>query len=541
MVWENRGLTHRPSVTGTHGMVATAHPLASLAGLRILMAGGNAVDAAVAICAALDVVEPYMSGLGGSGVMLIHPASGETTSLLYGGVFPAAASPETLDADSVAVGPKACVAPGAPGGWLAALGEHGTLDAATIFAPAIEYAEQGAALTVVNAQFYARCGDRLSPEARRIFHPAGSPPAASSVIRQPQLAATYRALAQDGTEAFYDGPIGAEMVRSIQEAGGLLTREDLARVEVQRIEPSVSRYRGLELRTTGWPLTSYEVQLTLNILEGFDLHESGPCTAETLHRAIEVIKLSATERVFYAGRPDPPPAGILSSGYADERRAHIDPDRATPFRGERFVPEAPEGAYAPGAPASFAPENTTHFAVVDEAGNAVSVTQTIGQFFASGFVAGDTGILMNDLLYYSDLDPDSPNAIVPGRQFGSGPLSPVMLFDDGKLFLMVGTPGGFGIPQTTAQMVSYVVDHRYSIQAAIEAPRVRATAGLKVMVEDRVPESVRAELARRGHEIELLGSWSPAVGGGQGIMVDPETGAYTGGADPRRDGYAMGW
>ena len=328
MTWENRGVAHRPSVTGTHGMVASAHPLASLAGLRILMAGGNAIDAAVATSAALDVVEPYMSGLGGGGVMLIHRAGGETTSLLYVGVVPAAAGPETLDAESVAVGPRACVAPGAPAGWLAALAEHGTLGAEAVFAPAIEYAEQGVALTSYNAQFYDRSAQHLTPEARRVFHPNGSPPGANAIIKQPQLAATYRALGRDGAGAFYDGPIGDEMVRSVQEAGGLLTHQDLASVEAKPLELSVSTYRDWEVRSPGWPLTAYEAQLTLNILEGYDLASCGPNTAETLHRILEALKLSATERVAYAGADDPPPAGMLSMAYAADRRAQIDLGRS---------------------------------------------------------------------------------------------------------------------------------------------------------------------------------------------------------------------
>jgi len=522
-------------------MVASAHPLASLAGLRILMAGGNAIDATIATSAALDVVEPYMSGLGGGGVMLIHLAGGETTSLLYAGTAPAAAGPQNLDADTVAVGPKACVAPGAAAGWLAALEQYGTLDAATVFSPAVEYAEEGVALTALNAKFYALNGQHLTPHAARVFHPGGAPPGANAIIRQPDLAATYRSLGRDGAEVFYTGPIGEELVRSIQQAGGLLTREDLASVEVQRVESSVSRYRGYEVCSTGWPLTSYEIQLTLNILEGNDLASSGPNTAETLHRLIEALKLAATERVAYAGQADPPPAGILSESFAADRREHIDPGRGAPFRGERFAPDAPASAYTPGEPGSFACENTTHFDVIDEAGNAVSVTQSIGGFFGSGFLAGGTGIVMNNFLYFFDLDPDSPNVIRGGRPIGSGPITPVMLFEGDKLFLMIGTPGAFGIPQTTAQMISNVVDHRFGIQAAIEAPRVRAVSGLDVLVEDRIPEAVRAELGRRGHQVQLLESWSPAVGGGQGILIDPETGAYNGGADPRRDGYALGW
>lgn len=541
MTWDNLGPTHRPTVMGTRGMVASAHPLASLAGLRILMAGGNAIDAAIATAAALNVAEPFMSGLGGGGAMLIHPAGGETVTLLYGGSFPAEAGPDTLDAASIDIGPKASSVPGAPAGWLAALERFGTLDAATVFAPAIDYAEQGVALTVKGSAFYAAGATRLTDAARAIYCPSGSPPGSGAIIRNPQLAETFRTLARDGAESFYTGPIGREIVASLRAAGGLISQADMEQPQIQWIAPSVSDYRGYEIRTTGWPLTSYEIQLTLHILEGFDLAASGPGSVDTIHAFLETLKLSMTERVHYAGRPTPPPPGLLSKGYADARRALIDPLRATPFGGERFTANLPPGSYTPGDPSAFLREQTTHFDVVDAAGNAVSVTQSLGAVFGSGFLAGTTGVMMNNFLFFFDLDPASPNVIRGDGGVRHGPLSPTMLFRDGRLFLAIGTPGAFGIPQTTAQMISNVVDHRYGVQAAIEAPRFRVLADRTVLMENRIDPEVRAELARRGHQIELLAAYDWAVGGGQGILVDPETGALSGGADPRRDGYALGW
>jgi gamma-glutamyltranspeptidase/glutathione hydrolase len=295
------------------------------------------------------------------------------------------------------------------------------------------------------------------------------------------------------------------------------------------------------VRTTGWPLTSYEIQLTLNILEGYDLTASGPFTAETIHPFLETLKLSMTERTRYSGAPQPPPSGLLSKGYADARRRLIEHSRATPFGGERYTATPPAGSYTPGDPSAFLHEQTTHFDVVDAQGNAVSVTQSLGGVFGSGFLAGDTGIMLNNFLFFFDLDPASPNVIKGGGAIRSGPLSPTMLFRDDRLFLTIGTPGAFGIPQTTSQMISYVVDHGYGVQAAIEAPRFRVLIDRSVLMEARVPEDVRAELARRGHEIQVLQPYDWAVGGAQGILVDPETGALSGGADPRRDGYAIGW
>ncbi|HET9017251.1 MAG TPA: gamma-glutamyltransferase family protein [Thermomicrobiaceae bacterium] len=540
MVWTNAGITHRSTIMGTRGMVATAHPLASLAGLRALMAGGNAVDAAIAASATLNVVEPYMSGLGGGGAMLVHTRSGDTVCLNYGGPVPAAASAGNLDAACVDVGPRAGVVPGIPAGWFAALERFGTMPASDLFAAAIDHAERGVPLTVKNREFFGSGNARVQGAAREVFFSTGATPPAATVVRQPRLAATYRALAEGGPDAFYRGPIGERFVAAVQAAGGLITTEDLAATTVSWSEPSVSHYRGLELRTTSWPLTSYETQLALNILEGFDLASMGHNGAGTIHTMAEAFKLAVADRIAYAGSLEPPPAGLLSAEYAARRRALIDPSAARPVEGDRFSRPRPADAVLPGDPADVTRECTTHLDVADAEGNAVSITQSIGSIFGSGFMAGDTGIMLNNFLYFYDLDPASPNAIRPGMPWG-GPLSPVMLFRDGSLFLSIGTPGGFGITQTTAQMISNVVDHGYGVQAAIEAPRFKVVKGCELVMEERVPSEVRAELARRGHDVQVVAPWSAAVGGGQGILIDPETGALSGGADPRRDGYAIGW
>ncbi len=520
-------------------MVASAHPLASLAGIRVLIGGGNAVDAAVATMAALNVVEPYMSGLGGGGAMLIHHASGETQMLDYSGRAPQAADAKNLDAQSVDVGAKSITTPSALAGWLAALERYGTRRPADLFAAAIEYAEQGVPLTVKNAMFYGSAADRLLGVARDTFYASGQP-GAGEIVRQPMLAETYRAIAKSGAEVFYQGDIGKRMIEAIQAAGGLMTEQDLARVSVEWREPSVSSYRGYEVRTTSWPMTSYEMQLTLNMLEGFDLHGWGHNSPKSIHTIAEAMKLSVTDRIVYAGTQQPPPDGLLSRAYAEQRRALIDQSSARPVEGDRFTRPRPEGAVLPGNPADFTRECTTHLDVIDADGNCVSITQSIGAVFGSGFMAGDTGIMMNNFLYFLDYDLESPNAIRPGGPM-LGPLSPTMLFRDGRLFLSIGTPGGFGITQTTTQMISNVVDHHFGVQAAIEAPRFKTLANRQLVIEDRVPAETLDALRALGHEVMPVDGWSAAVGGGQGILVDPDSGAYSGGADPRRDGYAMGW
>jgi gamma-glutamyltranspeptidase/glutathione hydrolase len=521
-------------------MVASAHPHASLAGLTILQRGGNAVDAAVATAAALNVVEPYMSGLGGGGYMLFHSPSRETVVLDYSGHTSSNVDLEELDLAAIDVGGKAPVIPGAPDGWLAALDRLGTISPEQVFAPAIAYAEEGVPLTILNADFYSRAGERLDHTARTVFWPKGRPPAAGAIIRQPQLAKTLRALASEGPSAFYEGRLGEETVKAVQRANGYLTMDDLCDYRATWSYSLQAIYRGYELRTVGPPATAFQVPATLKLLEGFDLAAMGQNGAETLHAMAEAMKLCVADRIKWAGNPEAPLAGLLSEGYAAERRCLIDADCARPVEGERYTRPLPEGAVRPGSPEDFARENTTHFDVIDADGNAVSVTQSLGSFFGSGVMGGDTGIVLNNFSHFFDLDSDSANAIGPSKPRMTS-MAPSIFYRNGKLFLLIGTPGAFGILQTTVQMISNVIDHGFSIQAAIEAPRFRIFGGREIAMERRVPDAVRAELSRRGHEIRLLDDWSPVVGGGHGIMIDPDSGTLYGGADPRRDGYALGW
>jgi gamma-glutamyltranspeptidase/glutathione hydrolase len=209
-------------------------------------------------------------------------------------------------------------------------------------------------------------------------------------------------------------------------------------------------------------------------------------------------------------------------------------------QGERYRGERPAGAIEPGDPKLALKECTTHFDVVDAEGNAVSVTQSLGDGFGSGVMTGDLGFMLNNFGYWFDFDSSSPNVIGPGAQIEMC-MAPMAIFRDEKLFMLIGTPGSFGILQTTPQMISNVIDHGYSIQAAIEAPRIKATNGTKLEIETRIPVDVRNALEALGHDLVPVGEWSPLLGGGQGILIDPDTGAYCAGADPRRDGYALAW
>jgi gamma-glutamyltranspeptidase / glutathione hydrolase len=278
---------------------------------------------------------------------------------------------------------------------------------------------------------------------------------------------------------------------------------------------------------------------TLNILEGYDLGVWGHNSADYLHHVIEAIKLASADRLAYAYGPDVPIVGLVSKAYAAQQRARIDPARAGVSEGERFNPDTLTAQILPGHPAKFADECTTHFACADAAGTVVTVTQTLGQPFGSGFAVPGTGIVLNNLLKWTDLHADSPNRLRPGRKAGTM-MSPTQLFRDGAFFMSIGTPGSYGILQTTPQMILNVLEFGMNIQEAIEAPRVRVYRNRLVDVEARITPDALGELHRRGHQVNVLDDWSWVVGGGQGIVRDPESGAFIGGADPRRDGYAIG-
>ncbi len=542
MGWTNYGLAHRPVVMGTRGMVASAHPLASVAGLRMLMDGGNAVDAAVAVAATLNVCEPYMSGMGGLGYMLVYTARDRTLRVLdYIGRSPYAAVREAFSSpEEKEVGPKSPLVPGSVGGWLTALETHGRLDRAAVFAPAIEYAEQGVPITLQNANFFRLAEPRLADGARATFLPEGAVPVPGTVLKQPLLAATFREIVAGGQEAFYQGEIGKRIVRDVADQGGLLTEQDLADFRPEWQTTVSTAYRGYDIHTVPPPCSGFQYLQTFNLLEPFDLRAMGQNSPDTIHVMAEAMKLATADRIAYAAQPDAPVADLLSPMYADRRRALIDPGRALVSEGERFGGAREGETVTAGRPGGLSRECTTHFDVIDGDGNAVSVTQSIGAFFGSGVMAGDTGIMLNNFSYWFDLDPASPNVIAPRKKIEMC-MAPAMVFNGDRLLLAIGTPGSFGILETTPQMISNVIDHGFSVQAAIEAPRFRTYEGTRLEIEGRVPEATRAELIRRGHDVRVIDDWAPVVGGGQGIMIDPDSGALLGGADPRRDGYALGW
>ena len=533
-------LAYRPTIMGTRGAVASAHPLASMSGIRVLLEGGNAVDAAVAVGSTLNVVEPFMSGAAGIGLMLISRARTRERHVLdFIGPAPRGADPARCTEDELAGGPKSCATPGNLGGWLAALDRFGSMPRQKVLAPAIDLAEHGVPLTFANVKFFEQSRAQLarSAEAERLFLGNGGP-RPGKIVTYKELAGTLRQVAEGGAEAFYRGPIARTITRAVQEAGGWLAEEDLAAFKPEWREPLAIPYRGREVCSVPPPFSAFQMLETLNILEGFDLAGWGHNSPDYLHHLIEAIKLGSADRLAFAYSGAPPIAGLVSKAYAASQRARIDPARAAVSEGERHSRERLTGQIGEGHPAQFVNEQTTHFACADAEGTVVSVTQTLGMAFGSGFAVPGTGLVLNNILKWSDRDPESPNVLEPGRKSGTM-MSPTQVFRDGAFELSIGTPGSYGILQTQPQMLLNFVEFGLNLQEAIEAPRIRVYRDRLLDAESRIAEATRAELGRRGHQVNVIDDWSWVVGGGQGIARDPESGALMAGADPRRDGYAL--
>ena len=535
----------RPVAMGVNGMVTSAHPLASQAGLRMLMAGGNAFDAAVATASTLNVAEPFMSGVGGIGVAVVYVAREDRVRALnFSGRAPRAAEPDRFTDDSKNKGIMSCLVPGNVAGWLTLHETYGSLERKAVFQPAIDYAENGSPVTHMNHGVFVSSAEALSryPSGSIILDSAGRAPPVGSRIKMPQLSASLRRIADGGKEEFYRGELAQRIVEGNRELGGLFVLDDLADYEAQWNEPISVDYRGYEIYTTPPNSTGFQVLQSLKVLEGFEGTDLIFQHPNTLHLMMEAFKLCVTDRIKYGGDPDyvkAPLDDLLSDAYAARQRQRIDRGKAAVVSGEHYTRILPEGSLTPGS-LEFDGGMSTHFAVADRDGNVVSVTQTLGGAFGSGAAVGDTGIFLNNMCNFFDLEEGSPNRIGPGKRVDFV-VAPTQTFKDGKFHLSMGTPGGWGILQTTPQLLMHALDFGMNVQQAIEAPRFRYFAGTSVQMEERFPAHVRSALQDRGHEITVLEPWSRIVGGAHGIRVDMDEGVFQGGADPRRGGFAIGW
>ncbi|MCH7989609.1 MAG: gamma-glutamyltransferase [Planctomycetes bacterium] len=530
----------RPVVSGIHGSVASAHPLATQAGLDMLKSGGNAIDAVVAMAVALGVVEPYMSGMGGVGFLLSHASNGETTVLNFSGNTPAAGTPDQFTPESQDAGPRASLIPGCVAGWFEALSKQGTKSAAEVFAPAVRLAEDGFPLHPFNVHFFETALCRLN-EAGKAVHGNVSL-RIGAVLKQPDLASSLRSIAENGPDFFYSGPLSHQLVDYLQSQDGLITQDDLEGYQPEWETPIGVPYRGVKIKTCPPNNEGFQILQTLKLLESYDLKSLGHNSADYIHLLTEAIKLAVADRIQYCADPkfqSVPLERLLSNEYIAERRNLIDHDRASRSEGERWRGRRQDGMVSPGKVEGL----TTHMAAIDEAGNVASITQSLGNGFGSGVMVPGTGILLNNFIWWTEIDPkcDTPNLVEPGKRWCSC-MAPTHVFrDDGRFWFSIATPGSEGILHTTLQMILNILEFDADPQTAIEAPRFRLWEETKMQIENRVDAAVLEELTARGHALEMVGDFSAMVGGGQSVMIDPESNARLAGADPRRDGYALAY
>ncbi len=528
-------MQYRPLVWGNNGMAATGHPAASVAALQILMAGGNAIDATIAAAGVLAVVKPAMCGLGGDCFALVYPAQTRRVEALNSsGAAPQKVSAEFLEAQGglPTYGPLAMAVPGAVRGWATLLEKYGSgkFEFGRLLQPAIELAKEGFPVSQVLEDFIQGAVGRLQKEQvwLDIFAPGGTPLREGQKLRQPALARTLQMLATGGPEALYTGEIATLLVQDIRAAGGVLDEADLAAFEPHWIPPLSVNYHGYQVYAQP-PVSQGHILLQeLLMLADDDLTALGHNSADTIHLMVEAKKLGFADRARYTGDPkhiNVPLERLLSPQYARQRRAEIDMQHAHP--------EPLHGNW-PGE------TDTTYFAITDREGNGVSFIQSLFHDWGSGFVSPQTGIIMNNRLSGFSLDRTSPNFLLPGKRTVHT-LTACLLTRDNGLAYIVGTPGADAQVQTNVQNIVNMLQFGFNPQSAIEAPRFRSLPANVLAVETRIPVAVRQELARRGHIIQEVGDWWPETGGAQIIRVDNQNGAFAGAADPRREGYAIGY
>ena len=524
---------------GENGVVATGREDATRIGIDILKAGGNAIDAAVAIGFALGVSEQQSSGIGGGGFMTVRFAeTGEVVFIDFRDISGAAARLdmyEVLENGQVKdqankIGALSVAVPGEVKGMLYALDTYGTMDRKTVMQPAIDMAENGFEVSKITSRDIKDAYRQISEfeaTAKIYLDPDEMPWDMGSIIKNPDLANTLRLIAEQGEEVFYKGEIAQKIVAAVQAEGGYLTMEDFANYKIHVTEAVHGTYRGCDIYSSNLPSSGGSIIIEmLNILENFDVAAMDPESAEYFHLLSEVMKLGFADRSKYMGDPayvDVPLSGVISKDYAKTQAARIDMTKA--------------GEYAAGDPWAFESESTTSYSILDKAGNMVTVTKTVDATFASGLVAAGTGILLNDTLVDFSLDPESPNVLAANKRPLSS-MSPTLVLKDGQPLLALGAPGTTRIITGVMQVITKVIDHGMDIQDAIDAVRMHDDFGTLIL-ERRVPQSVIDALKAMGHTLNTGEEWFtfPCVQ----ACERKADGTLKGAADPRRDGKALGY
>ncbi|HWZ48751.1 MAG TPA: gamma-glutamyltransferase [Herbaspirillum sp.] len=536
-------------VHAKHGMVATEQRLATQIGIDILKRGGNAIDAAVAVGFALAVVLPDAGNLGGGGFMMIHDAkTGRNIALDFREMAPSAATPAMfLDAQGNPVpgrstySPLAIGVPGTVAGLAHALKNYGTMRLADVIAPAARIARNGFIVSETLGEALGGERDHMKPwpASRAIFFKDGRPLKAGEKLVQKDLAKSLELIAHDGPAAFYTGPIAQKIVAEMARHGGEISAQDLKNYRVVEREPVVGNYRGYQVMSMPPPSSGgIHIIEMLNILEHYPLREYGANSAQTIHLMAEAMKLAYADRAEHLGDPDfvkVPAKGLVSRAYADQLAAHIDSERATPSSEIRA-----------GQPQAYESDQTTHFSIADEAGNAVAMTYTLNLNFGSGIVAEGTGITLNNemddfsiktgVANTFGLTGGQANAISGGKRPLSS-MSPTIVLKDGKPFLITGSPGGSRIITTVLQIILNVIDHQMNVAEASIAPRIHHQwmPDLLRIEKGLSPDTLRL-LRQQGYVLSL----QPPMGRTQTIQLTPDgLYGYSDSRDP--DGMTLGY
>lgn len=533
--------SRRAPVISRGGIAAASQPLAVACGLKILAQGGNAVDAAVAVAAGLNVTEPCNTGLGGDAFCLYYEAAtGKVHALNGSGRAPAALTLERIQQDGLGGGlprfhPYTVTVPGACSAWCAAVERFGSLTLSQILAPAIELAQQGypvAPHTSLSWQNAAARGQLASAVNGREMTIDGRGPQPGEIFRNPGLAKTLRLIAENGPDAYYKGPIAESIVEALRQAGGCMALSDLAEHTATWDEALSTTYRGLrywECPPNGQGIAAL---MALNILEGFDLSDQEPLSTRRLHLLIEAMRLAFADARAYVADPrvrSVPIEELLSKEYAARRRSLIDPARANP-------------AIRHGTP--VASSDTVYFSVADAYGNACSFINSNYMGFGSGIVPHGWGFTLQNRGHNFSLEPGHPNQVEP-RKRPYHTIIPGMITrdDDGSLFASYGVMGGFMQPQGHLQVAVALTDDQVDPQSALDRPRFLIEpdeTGSQVALEEGISVKVMAELADMGHVVRPVSGGSRLMfGRGQVIYRDNQTGVMWAGSDPRADGCAM--
>ncbi len=528
----------RPA-SGSRGMVVANHPLAAGVGAEILLAGGNAIDAAIACLFALTVVEPMMVGVLGGGVTHIRLPDGTHTILDGLSTAPAAARPtmyrtvsDTLPDYQETAGREnhrgalAVAVPGALAGWCAALASYGTMPLNDALAPAIRLAEAGFTVTPYLTACIGDCAADLSQDhdLARLFLPGGSPVAPGTRLRRPDYADTLRLIASQGADALYAGQLGSALAAFLAKSGGLVAAEDLAGYRVKQRAPIISQYRGFGIVGPPPPASSgVHIAQMLNLLEGFDVRALGFGTADGVHLLAEVLKIAFADRAAATADPDFVPVPVerlVSKAYAAQRRPGIDPSRARPHK----------PGVGPGAESA----DTTHVTVADANGNVVSATQTINGLFGARIAVPGTGLICNNYMFNFDPHPGHALSIAPGKRVFTS-MAPMMVTQGPRVRYALGLPGALRIFPSALQAIVNLIDHGMSLQEAVEAPRI-FTQGHTLELETGLFDQLAPELEARGHAVEN----SPRIAGGMNAIEFLPDGSFLGAACWRADGTAVG-